>query len=258
MKRATDEILKRISDVDFIIEVLDARGINLTSNDELKRKIKTKPIIQIALKNDLSDLKHNDEEIVFCNIKNKETRDIIIHKLNSVFSNKINSLKNKGLTNPEFIGMVVGIPNVGKSSLINLLSKKISLKVENRSGVTKKQEIRRINKNFYLIDTPGIFFKNINNFEDGCKLVILNTIRKDVVPITEVLLVTYNYFLKNYNKQLKKFYDFNNNLSFCEFVDFIAKKYKFFSMNNEIDLNRTYQFIFDNFSNSKICTFHFE
>ena len=139
MKRATDEILKRISDVDFIIEVLDARGINLTSNDELKRKIKTKPIIQIALKNDLSDLKHNDEEIVFFNIKNKETRDIIIHKLNSVFSNKINSLKNKGLTNPEFIGMVVGIPNVGKSSLINLLSKKISLKVENRSGVTKKQ-----------------------------------------------------------------------------------------------------------------------
>lgn len=258
MKRAIDKIDSKIDDIDFVIEVLDARGIRLTNNDQLLSRFKNKRIIKVALKSDLSDVTISDDEIIFCSINNKDIKNIIVNKLNVIFDDKIKSLKKKGLVNPIFIGMVIGIPNVGKSSLINSLSAKKTLKVENRSGVTRKQETRRINDNFYLVDTPGIFFKNIDNFIDGCKLVVLNNIKQDVVPIEQVLDKIYSYFMNNYKDQLIKFYDLDKIYDFSDFVNFIAKKYNFILANNKIDYNRTYQFILNNFSNSCVCKFHFD
>lgn len=259
MKKAIDEINKQIKNVDFIIEVLDARAPTLTSNNELKKLFNQKPIIKVALKSDLSDIQHNykNDEIIFGTIKSKTFRKAIILKLEQVFETKIKNLKAKNLSNPNFIGMVVGLPNVGKSSLINHLSLSNKLKVENRSGVTKRQSITKINNNFFLIDTPGIFFKKIDNLNDGIKLVILNNVKREVVNIEIVLKLAYEYFLTNYPLPLKKFYQMNETLSFNQFIKFICEKYKFKDGNNEYDLNRAYQFILDNFSNGLICKFHF-
>ena len=258
MKKAVDKINNKLNQIDFIIEVLDARAVNITKNNELLKIFKNKKIIQIALKSDLSDINQIDDDILYCSIKDKDIKNKIIAKLNCMFEQKINSLKNKGLVTPSFIGMVVGIPNVGKSSLINALCFKKTLKVENRSGVTKKQETRRITDNYFLIDTPGIFFKKIENFEDGCKLVALNNINQNIVPIEEVLKVIYSYFKNCYNNELTKFYKLNGELDFNEFIKFVAKRYHFILPNNSIDYNRTYQFILNNFSNANICKFHFE
>ncbi len=259
MKKAIGEMNKQMKNVDFIIEVLDARAPILTSNSELKKFFNQKPIIKVALKNDLSDIQDNDKnnEIVFGTIKSKSFRKVIISKIEQAFETKIKSLKQKNLSNPNFIGMVVGLPNVGKSSLINFLSLSNKLKVENRSGVTKRQSITKINNNFYLIDTPGVFFKKIDDLNDGIKLVVLNNIKREVVNLELVLKITYDYFLKNYSLALKKFYQMEQVLPFNEFIQYVCEKYKFKSTNNELDLNRAFQFILDNFSNGLVCKFHF-
>ncbi len=258
MKKATDNISRKIKNVDLIIEVVDARGIELTRNSDLDKIINNKKKITIALKSDLTDYNFkNNENIIFGNIYDRQFKRKIIDTIAHVFGEKIHNLKRKGLINPQFTIMVIGIPNIGKSSLINFISIKKNLKVENRAGVTKSQETRIINKNFSIIDTPGILFKKIDDYETGYQLALINCIKKEVLPIERILEYGYNFLLKNYNEKLINFYDLKNNLSFAEFIPFFCEKYNFKKINNEYDYTRAYDLFFKHISTSKICKINF-
>ena len=158
MKKATDEIQRTAKNVDLIIEVLDARAMNATSNPVVHQL--NKPVLQIALKNDLA-LK-GDNSILTGSLKNKGFRNEIIRAMDQALAAKIERYKAKRLLNPKFLVMVVGLPNVGKSSLINFLKQKKHLITENRPGVTKKQTTVPVNERYFLVDTPGVLFKNID------------------------------------------------------------------------------------------------
>lgn len=258
MKKATDDIAKKIQSVDFVIEVLDARAITTTSNNELLTLLKNKPLIKIALKSDFSDQIKSYDNVLIGNIKQSFFREQIIKYLNHIFASKIEKMKQKGLVNYQLIGMVVGIPNIGKSSLINFLAKNKTLITENRAGVTKRQTIKKINQNFYLIDTPGVLFKKIENLEEGYQLSILNNIAKKVLPLFDVIRYHY-YFLKtHYISELNSYFNEKfEAIEFEDFINFIAQKYQFKIKNNEIDLERTLNFLFTCFSEAKICKFHY-
>lgn len=256
MKKATDKIRDKIKSVDLIIEVLDARDIINTSNPDLYPIIQNKPILKVALKKDLSDYT-NATDVLIGSSKEISFKKKIIDALYQKMGDKINKLKSKGLINPEFLVMVIGIPNVGKSTLINFLAPKKTLKVENRAGVTKSQESRRININFNLIDTPGILTKNINNLEDGYKLALINCINKEILPIYDVIKYGYEYLLKYYQKKLFLFYGMEKELIFDDFLEHVCLRKNYKSINNGLDIDRAIDKLYIEFTNCEISRINY-
>lgn len=260
MKKATDNIIKKINEVDFVIEVLDARDINLTSNKEILNLVKNKPLIRIALKKDLSDIYNVNDNVIIGSIKDCGFKNVVINNLNKFFEEKIKKLELKGLVKPNFIGMVIGIPNIGKSSLINFLAPKKNLMTANRAGVTKKQVTKKINDNYYLIDTPGVLVKNIESDIDGYKLSILNCIAKKVIPFNKVLEFHFNFLKDNYFEQLINYFN-DQSINFDTYESFklsLSNSKKFINDGNKIDENRLFEYLFNLFSQCKICKFHYK
>ena len=253
MKKATQDILSKLKYVDLIVEVIDARCINSSSNNELITLIQNKPIVKIALKNDLSILNEQYESSLIITNTKHNNRNKIIDVFYNILSEKIDKYHKKGLVNPKFVIMVVGLPNVGKSSLINLLKNKNHLVSKNLPGVTKNLNLVNINKNFDLIDTPGILFKNIVDDNVGYKLALINCIKKDVLILEHVIKFGFDYYFKNHYQQLKTFYNIDDFQNYDEFILLISNRYKYYSKSNSIDYYRLENRLYNDFINCKIC-----
>jgi ribosome biogenesis GTPase A len=179
MARAIREI-QNTPIIDLIIEVVDARCIKTSHNDELT-KIFNKPKLTIALKSDLSDVSSYDDVLIGSTF-NKGFKKIVFNQIDKILSEKKNKFLSKGLLVPQFYIIVLGLPNVGKSSLIKFLSSGKKLLISNRPGVTKSKQLIKITDNYFLYDTPGVMVKKIDTDEDGYKLGLVNIISKDVLP----------------------------------------------------------------------------
>lgn len=258
MKKSLEEINNVVSKVNLIIEVVDSRAINTSSNYELLNIAKNKPILKIALKADYCDIESNDATFI-CTTKDKNLRNKIILEINKKLEDQFNSARRKGLLHPKFIILVIGLPNVGKSTLINILKNKNTLITQNFPGVTKKQAIVSINNELSLIDTPGVLFKHIEKIEDAYKLTLINCIKKEIVPLDKVLEYGFNHYYKFHKQELFKYYGINIEInSYSEFINYLANKRKWFNNKQEIDLNRLETNLFNDFSMSKICQTNFE
>ncbi len=257
MKKATDQINQMMNSIDLIIEVVDARCIKASSNEELVSTFKNKPIIKIALKADLSDVKEA-KDIILVSTKNKSDKPRIIDCLNQQVADKVNKLKQKGLVNPTFSILVVGLPNVGKSSLINFLSPKSTLIAENRAGVTKKQAMRKINERFYLIDTPGIFVKKINEMQTGYQLALINTINKNILPLSSINEYYHDYMMNHYPKPYMQYFEINEPLSYQQLVETVGHKKSFKTKGNQLDIDKIEEYLFNIYTSNNICRYHFE
>lgn len=260
MKKATDEIKNKLNCIDLIIEVIDSRCIVSSSNSDLISIINNKPHLRIALKSDLSLLDEKySKNLIVTNTKNKINRNKVIKIFYDIFDEKIKKYKSKGLVNPKFTIMIIGLPNVGKSSLINFLKAKNNLIVRNQPGVTKNQRIVSINENFDLIDTPGILFKNIDSYSMAYKLALINTIKKEVLPIDDVVEFGFNYLFNNFYLELKKYYKLDANFNnFNEFCELISKRYNYITKNAEIDINRILDRLFNDFVECKITNVNYD
>jgi ribosome biogenesis GTPase A len=252
MARALREI-RDVKNIDLVLEVVDARCIKTSSNEELTSIIR-KPKLTIALKADLADTNIKTNVLVG-SIKNRQFKNKIINAINQVLKKSFDKLTSKGLKNPEFYILVVGLPNIGKSSLINFLAGKNKLQVENRPGVTKAQQIVKIDRNLYIYDTPGVLTKNIDA-NDGFKLALIGTIRKDVLPLNEVVSYGYNFLQQQYPSALKNKFG-TNDLPYNEFINAICKRYNF-SQNGIYDTNRALDFLYNDMINGKIARVNYE
>lgn len=259
MKKATDELISIAKNVDLIIEVIDARAIQSSSNQEITKIFQEKPILKIALKTDYSIINNsNSDEILFVSLKEKKFKNLIIKKIYEIFDKKIQKDKTKGLVVPKYTILVVGLPNIGKSSLINYLKNKNILKVQNYPGVTKKQQLVSINKNFDIIDTPGILFKKIDDINIGYKLVLINCIKKEVVTLDHVLRFGFNHFYKNHFNSLLNYYKLQDIKNYDDFVQQVCLSKKWITKDNVFDINRFESQIFNDFSLGKITKINFD
>ena len=191
MAKTKKQIIEDLKLVDIVIEVLDARLPKASENPDLKELLKNKPKIVVLNKSDLSEEKINKEWVEY--YKKQDIPAILVNSnsgegINNVISQikKISQKQNETLIEKGRIGkkarvMVVGIPNVGKSSFINRIAKKNSAIVGNKPGVTRQKQWVRVNENIELLDTPGVLWPKFENEEVALNLAFTGTIKDEIL-----------------------------------------------------------------------------
>ncbi len=247
MKKTYDIIETYKDKLDFIIEVIDARAINYSSNKELIQNFQSKKIITIVLKTDLSDQIIKNNNYIYTNKKDDKTKEKLVNKLTKIF--KID--EKLSFYNPIRTGMVIGLPNIGKSTLINKLVNKKNAIVMNKPGTTKKITIQKITNSLYLYDAPGIMYKKIIDLSSGYVLCLIGTINKSVIPLHDLMKFALN-FLKTYYKQLYiKLVD-NESFSYDEAINYLAKKWNLKLNEHEPNLNLVLDKLYHMFTSGEI------
>ena len=154
--------------------------------------------------------------------------------------------------------MIVGLPNIGKSSFINAFAKRNKTVVQNRPGVTRNINLIKVNKYFSIYDTPGILIKNITDENAAIILGLIGSIDKKVLPIEKVVRFAYDFYIQKYPKEFNNYFELKESLSFDEFLDYVINKYKFIGKQNSFDYPKAYEFLFNIFLNNKICKVKYE
>ena len=229
-RRLIEEELKNI---DIVYEVIDAR-IPLSSKiKDIDNLIKNKNKILIMTKKDLCDLnvtnkwkKYYEEKgynVLIVDLKSNEDYKKIIDLTHNIMEKLQEKRIEKGLKPKEIRALVLGIPNVGKSTLINKLTGKKSANVENRPGVTKDLVYLKTNAGIILLDTPGILWPKIDSRESALNIGTTGGIRKEVLNLDEICVYILNTLYSRYPKLLKEYYGIVNN-DLIEMYDTIGKK----------------------------------
>ena len=204
-KRQISEDLKLI---DVVIEILDARIPVSSQNPDMRALTRNKKKIVILNKSDLADEK---ETLKWINKFKEEGTSAISVESNSgnriakvekeienVMQEEMKKYEEKGRTGKSIRVLVLGIPNVGKSSFINRISKKNSMEVGNKPGVTKQKQWIRLSNNIELMDTPGILWPKFESEKVALNLAFTGTIKDDILPKIEVAYRLIKFLLENY------------------------------------------------------------
>ncbi len=263
MKKASNLIEEKSKYVDFFIYLLDARVINSSMNNYLLNKIKDKKKMFLISKADLSSQKDNelwekklnsgDDITLFVDLKNQRSIDLILKKIDLMIENKKEKMLKKGIKNFTIKAMVIGIPNVGKSTFINLMSKRCIAKAENRPGLTRNITWIKVNKNFELLDTPGILLPKFENETNAINLALIGTIKEDVLPLDDLFEHLMKIIRKEYSDLFFNKYDISlENIDNLEMLNILSKKRGYILKNNELDLLRCKKVILNDFKNGKL------
>lgn len=216
MNKAKNQVQDRLKLVDVVIEIVDARLPMSSRNPMLDSIINNKKRIIILNKSDLADNHASKNWQEYFNSQGIETYIIDskhINNVNNLISNiknevadKLSKYKNAGVKNYKVKAMCVGIPNVGKSTILNRFAGKNVAVTGNKPGVTKNQNWIKTKFDLDIIDTPGILWPKIDDEEVGLKLALTGAIKDSIFHADDVALFALKYFKKNYPEKLKKAY----------------------------------------------------
>ena len=248
MHKATKEIARSLSSIDVIIEILDARAPHSSSNPVIDKIIKEKPVIKVLNKSDLSDPLDTKKWQQYFN-KSEYQNSIAINAMTSESKNEIVNLISQLSERKEgknTLTMVVGIPNVGKSSVINMLAGKKIARTGNEPAITKGQQKINLRNGIMLIDTPGILWPKIEDPESGLKLAALGSIRNTAVGYDEIAIYIIKFLMQKYPDYLKARYKIDLlSQDEHEIIELIAKKRGCLSKGGKIDLTKISEIIAD-------------
>ena len=261
MAKALREISERIKVVDIAIEICDARAPLSSINPELYNIIKNKPKIMILSKKDLADenitkswIKYFEEKgyIALAMNLNKDNLDVIFNISKVCLKEKIEKDKRRGLKPQPIRALVVGIPNVGKSTFINKLSKRKAANVGNMPGVTKAQQWIKIKNDFELLDTPGVLWPKFENQEIGTRLALIGTIKQDILDKSNLAYSLLNYLFNEHPEFLINRYgielpsEFNDENEIV-ILERIGRKRGLLKAKGEVEINRVEEIILKEF-----------
>ncbi len=222
MAKAKRLIKENVDKVDIIYEIIDSR-IPLSSkikDRDIDKLISTKPRILIMTKSDLCDLNKTNQwikyyedmgyKVVLVDLVNNRGLNKILDVTNSLLKNLDERREEKGLKKRSYRALIIGIPNVGKSTLINRLVGKKAAITGDRPGVTKSLSWIRINDNIDLLDSPGILWPKLDNETEAYNLASFSAIKEEILPIGKVACYILDTLYKKYENNIKERYGINS------------------------------------------------
>ena len=221
MKKAMREIEERIKLIDVIIEVIDSRVPRSSKNKYLEQITQGKKRILVMSKKDLSDSnivskwveKYKEEGYytVVADLNNKNDINLILKAIDFAGEERKQKYIKKGMKPQPLRLMIIGIPNVGKSTLINRLSKRSSASIANTPGHTRAQQWIR-SSSFELLDTPGILPPSYDNNTEALKLALIGAMKLENLSSSDLASKLLNYLIKNHRDALKNKYDLSDEI----------------------------------------------
>ena len=266
MAKAINQIKEKAPLADLFIVVLDARAPISSYNEEFDKIAPSKPRLFVITKTDLADtdklnavmhkFNKTTDSVITVSLKKKNSLKKILAEAEKLLEPKRQRDLKRGLLKPRLRAIVVGVPNSGKSTLINLVAGKSKAKVGNMPGVTKGQQWVNAG-GIHLLDTPGILWPKFTKELIGIKLAVIGSIKVDIIPKTELFNEGYKLLTKFYPEKiealgLKPSYNdveiYSNHLQLC-------RNRKFVKQGGELDMDKGHRFFVTYLRNLKGVTY---
>lgn len=212
MSKARRQVQENLKHVDFVTILVDARLPLSSQNPMLTKIVGDRPKLMILNKADLADSNRTKEwrnyfekqgiKTLAVNSKEQATVKLVTDAARSLMADKLAKLRERGIQKGTLRTMIIGIPNAGKSTLMNRLAGKKIAVVGNKPGVTKGQQWLKSNKDLEILDTPGILWPKFEDEVIGLKLALTGAIKDQLLPMDEVTIFGLNFFKKYYPERL--------------------------------------------------------
>ncbi len=262
MTKAKRMMQENIKLIDLVIELVDARVPISSRNPDIDELGKNKARLILLNKSDLAEERWNDawseyfKEKGFSVLKVNSKKGGGIKSIHNVIQvackEKTERDRKRGILNRPVRAMVVGIPNVGKSTFINALAGKACAKTGNKPGVTKGKQWIRLNKQVELLDTPGILWPKFEDQEVGKKLAFIGSIKEEILQIDELAAEIITFMNTNYRGILNEKYNIEDYDDPYTCIQEIARVRNCLVRGNELDLTKASQMFVDDFKNGRI------
>lgn len=262
MTKAKRMMQENIKLIDLVIELVDARLPMSSRNPDIDELGKNKARLILLNKADLAEEKWNDAWMEYF-----KKRGYSVVKVNSRKGGGIKSIqgviqeacrekierdRKRGILNRPVRAMVVGIPNVGKSTFINALAGKACAKTGNKPGVTKGKQWIRLNKNVELLDTPGILWPKFEDQTVGLRLALIGSIKDEILNTEELGGELIRFLTQSYPGVLQEKYEVNEDQDIYVCLEEIAKNRHCLVRGSELDMEKAARLLLDDFRNGRL------
>lgn len=249
MTKAKREMQEKMKMVDMVIELRDARIPSASKNPMIDELVQQKPRLIILSKKDKADSKatakwirvlSNETTLVLAlDIIKENITPKVVAASKQLMQAKIDRMIRRGIRPRAIRAMVVGVPNVGKSTFINKISKKKVAVTGDRPGVTKALQWSKVNQELELLDTPGVLWPKFDDERVGVLLAISGAIRDEILPLDEIAAWAMRYLIQNHPTLLSDRYGIEVNEDPYAMLEAVADKRGYRKNKEEIDYKRT-------------------
>ncbi|MBP3603555.1 MAG: ribosome biogenesis GTPase YlqF [Lachnospiraceae bacterium] len=262
MTKAKRMMQENIKLIDLVIELVDARIPMSSRNPDIDELAKGKSRIILLNKSDLADNTYNEKwadyfkekgfHVLLINSKTGMGIKAIQGLVQEACKEKIERDRKRGIVNRPVRAMVVGIPNVGKSTFINSFAGRACAKTGNKPGVTKGKQWIRLNKNLELLDTPGILWPRFESQKVGERLAMIGSINDEILHMDELAIATVSYIQKNYIGFIEKRYNVEETEDGYDMLKAVCKSRGCYLKGEEPDIMRAAGLVMEDFRSGKI------
>lgn len=267
MKKTQRRITEELKNIDFTFELLDSRVPLSSKNPDLKRLTQGKPSIVLLGKSDLADpevtrafvrtLSSETTPVFACDCKSGTGLAPLQDAVKALCAERLEKNAARSIRRP-LRAMIVGVPNVGKSALINRLCGKAKTRVENRPGVTRELSWTRTELGFDLLDTPGVLWPKFSDRKTGENLAITGAIRDEVLSAEEIAWALFCRFAEFYPDALRERYGITDPSNYDEAITAVARRRGMLLSGGVPDEERAAKALIDDFRSARIGRFTLE